>query len=106
MAEPFFSPEGFPEAVLVRGAQLLPTHPVRNAASPAVGVSAFLDGPGKLTKTLSIDRTLNKENLATSRCLWIEDDGATPPPYSASKRIGIAYAKPRDRNCLWRFTVK
>ena len=79
--------EGFPEAVLIRG--------IEN-----------FNGPGKLTKAFSIDRTLNKENLATSRRLWIEDDGAALPLCSASKRIGIAYAQPRDRNRLWRFTIR
>ena len=74
-----------PEAVLIRG--------VEN-----------FDGPGKLTKALSIDRSLNKENLAASCRLWLEDDGTTPKFY-ACKRIGINYAKPRDRDRLWRFRL-
>ena len=49
-------PEDFPEAALIRGVE-------------------GYDGPGKLTKALCIDRTLNGEDLISSNDLWIEDDG-------------------------------
>lgn len=73
----------FPQAVLIRG------------------VEGF-DGPGKLTKALSIDRTLNGEDLVTSKRLWIEDDGCQFN-YNATKRIGIDYATPEYWDKLWRF---
>jgi DNA-3-methyladenine glycosylase len=83
----------FPEAILIRG------------------VEGF-EGPGKLTKHLQIDKTLNGENMADSKQLWIEDGGKLPgnspgrqPPFTASKRIGIDYASETDKNRLWRFTV-
>jgi len=76
---------GHPEAVLVRGVTDFP-------------------GPGRLTKALSIDRSLNGENLATSKRLWLEDDGLRPA-FSAGPRIGIGYASPEDQARLWRFTV-
>lgn len=75
--------EDFPQAVLIRG------------------VEGF-DGPGKLTKALEIDRTLNGENLVTSNKLWIEDDGCRFN-YKATKRIGIDYATLEYRDKLWRF---
>jgi DNA-3-methyladenine glycosylase len=75
----------FPEAVLIRG------------------VEGF-NGPGKLTKQLHIDKTLNGENLAESPRLWVEDDG-TKPPFTALKRVGIDYASEEDKNRLWRFSV-
>ena len=78
-------PEGRPEAVLIRG--------VEDA-----------EGPGRLTKALHIDRSLNRENLVSSRRLWIESDGARPK-FTASPRIGIAYASLRDQKRKWRFTV-
>jgi len=74
-----------PEAVLIRG------------------VEGF-EGPGKLTKHLQIDKTLNGENMADSNHLWIEDDGKRPS-FTASKRIGIDYASEADKNRLWRFIV-
>ena len=75
--------EGFPEAVLVRGTE---DH----------------NGPGKLTKALQIDRSLNGESLVISNQLWLEDDGITLA-YSTSKRIGIDYATDEYKNKLWRF---
>ena len=76
----------FPEAVLIRG------------------VEGF-EGPGKLTKQLQINKSLNGENLAESNQLWIEDDGRRPV-FLAAKRIGIDYASAKDKNRLWRFTAE
>lgn len=79
--------QGHPEAVLIRG--------IEN-----------FDGPGKLTKALLIDRSLNGENLVTSNKLWIEnalDD--IKPNYIKLKRVGIDYATEEYRNKLWRFKI-
>ncbi|MDR2708619.1 MAG: DNA-3-methyladenine glycosylase [Elusimicrobiota bacterium] len=75
----------FPEAVLIRGVE-------------------GYGGPGKLTKALSINKTLNAQNLIDSKDLWIEDDG-NKPKYEASKRIGIGYADRKDQDKLWRFCI-
>lgn len=77
--------EGFPQAVLIRGVE-------------------GYTGPGRLTKAMAIDRSLNGADIARSDELWIEDDGCHPP-YKSSKRIGIEYAAEEDRNRLWRFTA-
>ena len=77
--------DGHPEAVLIRGLE-------------------GSNGPGKLTKALQIDRSLNRENLITSKRLWLESDG-TPFKFTASPRIGIAYATKRDQSRKWRFTM-
>ncbi len=77
--------EGRPEAVLIRG--------VEGAA-----------GPGRLTKLLHIDRSLNRENLVASGRLWLESDG-TPARFTAAPRIGIGYASKRDQKRKWRFTL-
>ncbi|HBE12958.1 MAG TPA: 3-methyladenine DNA glycosylase [Clostridiales bacterium] len=78
-------PEGFPEAVLIRGVQ---------------GYA----GPGKLTKALHIDRSLNGENFSKSNKLWLEDDGYESS-YKTAKGVGIEYAHPFDRDRLWRFIL-
>ena len=75
----------FPEAVLIRGVEGFP-------------------GPGKLTRQLQIDKSLNGENLAVSERMWIEDDGRRPD-FLSVRRIGIDYASEQDKNRLWRFTV-
>lgn len=76
----------YPEAVLIRG------------------VKDHI-GPGRVTKFLQIDRTLNREPLTASKRLWIEDDGTPQLRFKATPRIGIAYATKRDQNRKWRFVV-
>jgi DNA-3-methyladenine glycosylase len=79
-------PADHPEAVLVRG--------VEGAI-----------GPGRVTKALGITRALNRENLVTSQRLWLESDGLHPK-FTASPRIGIAYASWRDQRRKWRFSAE
>ena len=76
----------YPEAVLIRG------------------VEDHL-GPGRVTKFLQIDRTLNRQPLTAPTRLWIEDDGTPPPRFKATPRIGIVYATKRDQNRKWRFVA-
>ena len=77
-------PEDDPQAVLIRGVE---------------GAS----GPGRVTKYLSIDRSLNDTPLGGG--LSLEDDGWTPARIEASPRVGIGYASPEDQARLWRFTA-
>ena len=76
----------FPQAVLVRGVE-------------------GCIGPGRVTKLLQIDRSLNGEDLVTSDHLWFES-GNTSVKYRASKRVGIDYATEEYRNKLWRFIAE
>ncbi len=78
--------EGFPEAVLIRGVE-------------------GYNGPGKVTKAMEIDRSLNGIDMVTSKELWIEDDGERPE-YIAAKRVGIDYATEEYRNILWRYIIR
>ena len=87
--------ESYPAAVLIRGVLL--GHRM-----------AKLDGPGKLTKSLHIDRSLNGEDITTSQKLWIENDGgATPVKFKVKKstRVGVDYAGEWAKK-PWRFWVK
>ena len=79
-------PAGHPEAVLIRG--------VEGAV-----------GPGRITKAMRITCGLNREPLVSSERLWIESDGAPPPRFKASPRVGIGYASKRDQARKWRFTA-
>ena len=78
--------EGRPEAVLIRGVE-------------------GAEGPGRLTKLLKIDRSLNREDLVHSNRLWLESDGSRVK-FTGAPRIGIAYASKRDQNRKWRFALK
>ncbi len=80
-------PRDWPAAILIRGVE---------------GAS----GPGRVTKTLAIDRTLNA-GLATARStgLWIEDRGerVSRRHIRATPRVGIDYAGPIWSKRPWRF---
>lgn len=98
--------DGVAEAVLIR------------ALEPRAGVDLMQErmntdsdyritsGPGKLTKALGIDRSLNGKDLLGDD-LWIEDSGIKVGKSNivASKRIGIDYAG-EDAHLPWRFTIK
>ena len=79
-------PKDFPEAVLIRG------------------VDGY-DGPGKLTKAMNIDVSLNGRSFIMSDDLWIEDDG-TSVSFTTDKRVGIDYATDEYKNINWRFITK
>ena len=76
-------PEGHPEAVLIRGVE-------------------GIVGPGRVTKALAIDRTLNRAPLTPESGLWLEDDGFVPN-FVTDCRVGIGYASAADQERLWRF---
>jgi DNA-3-methyladenine glycosylase len=67
--------EGYPAAVLVRGA-------------------GAWSGPARLTKALAIDKRLNAQAIAPASGLWIEDRGERPRRGQVRRtpRIGVDYA--------------
>ncbi len=82
-------PEGFPAAVLIRGVE-------------------GMNGPGRLTKHLGIDKKFNNKLAIPKTGLWIEDN----PEFRNSKleirnypRVGVAYAGPIWSNKKWRFIL-
>jgi DNA-3-methyladenine glycosylase len=68
---------GHPQAVLIRAC-------------------AGAEGPGRLTKALSIDGSFHRGSILNNDALWIEDDGFSPS-VTADRRVGIAYASARTR---------
>ncbi|MBL9186412.1 MAG: DNA-3-methyladenine glycosylase [Opitutaceae bacterium] len=81
-------PRDWPAAVLIRGVE---------------GAS----GPGRVTKTLAIDRSLNRAAADEASGLWIEDRGVRVPrgKILATPRIGIDYAGPVWAAKPWRFVL-
>jgi len=67
--------EGFPSAILIRGA-------------------GEWDGPGKLTRAMGITGELNGKLADSSSGLWIEDHGIAVPSGKIERtpRIGVDYA--------------
>jgi DNA-3-methyladenine glycosylase len=69
----------FPAAVLIR----------------AVEVNGqLIDGPGRLCRAFSIDRSLNRIDMTARRHLWFEDRGTkiSRSKVGAFPRIGVSYA--------------
>ncbi len=64
---------------------------------------AGCNGPGKLTRVLNIDRSLNKLDLTRGDIMWLESRDATPD-ISVGTRIGIDYAGD-DAKLPWRFGI-
>jgi DNA-3-methyladenine glycosylase len=81
-------PAGRPAAVLLRGLE-------------------ELSGPGRLTRALHIDRTLNGAPALPASGLHLEDRGVQVRPkwIRATPRIGVDYAGPKWAAMPWRFVL-
>lgn len=81
-------PPDWPAAILIRGVE-------------------GIGGPGRVTKQLAIDRTLNGTAAAPESGLWIEDRGVRVPRsrVQATPRIGVDYAGPVWAKKPWRFVL-
>lgn len=77
-------PGEHPQAVLIRG-------------------SKEITGPGKIGKTLKLDKSFYGEDLTTSERMWLEEGLAKPDKIMESPRIGIEYAGPYWSQVPWRF---
>ncbi len=82
-------PKGYPAAVLIRGVE---------------GVN----GPGKLTKYLYVDKILNTQKTEPSSGLWFEDRGIKIKKSHIKKtpRIGVSYAGLKWSQKKYRFVLK
>lgn len=98
--------EGIAEAVLVRALEPLDGISFMIARRGArVKPHHLTTGPGKLTRSLGIDRTLNGKLLSDNE-IWIEEGKRVPAKQvEISRRIGIDYAG-EDALLPWRFTIK
>ncbi len=102
--------EGNPCAVLIRGGKPVGNLDVlsqRRYSLPYSDLTPYrlkhiADGPGKLCIALSIDRSLNGEDL-TGDTLFIEQ-GEKPKDIKSGKRINIDYAE-EARDFNWRFYI-
>lgn len=81
--------EGYPAAVLIRGL-------------------AGIDGPGRVARTLALDRSYNGLPATPTSGLWFSDSGFTPSrrAIAATPRIGIDYAGPIWAAKKLRFVLK
>jgi DNA-3-methyladenine glycosylase len=92
---------GMPGAVLIRAIE--PTEGISTMARlrPKVPKLALTNGPGKLTKALGIDKSLNEIDMTKHGPLYVTRAQARDFEVGRSSRIGIAAGKDR----LWRFYI-
>jgi len=76
---------GQPQAILIRG------------------VEGF-DGPGKVSRVLAVDGSYNRESLAFSNRIWIEDHDLSPSIIQ-KPRFGINYATEPWKSMPWRYIM-
>lgn len=84
--------EEFPAAVLIRAIEI---------------DGLLIDGPGKLSRALEIDRSLNRIDMTLGERLWFEDRGVRVPRslVGSFPRIGVEYAG-RWAKKPWRFRLQ
>ncbi len=92
---------GTPGAVLIRAIEPVEGLHAMRRLRPRVPSLNLTNGPGKLTKALGIDKSLNEIDMTKRGPLFIAESGQTRFEVGRSARIGISHG--RDR--LWRFYV-
>ena len=93
--------EGVPGAVLIRAIEPLEGVPTMKSNRGLPSEVGLANGPGKLTKALAIDRSLNGEDLVRSRRLFVEA-GMKVGAVGTSSRVGIS----EGTELRWRFFVQ
>lgn len=92
---------GIPGAVLIRAIETLEGLRAMRRLRPKVPDSNLTNGPGKLTKALGIDMSLNTIDMTKRGQLFVEESDHVTFEVSRSARVGISQGK----NRLWRFYV-
>jgi DNA-3-methyladenine glycosylase len=94
-------PTGIAAAVLVRAVEPVEGIDEMRRNRGVEDILRLASGPGNLTKALGIDRSLNGEDLITSRLLFLER-GTRARAVGVSTRVGVT----QGRTARWRFFVR
>jgi len=92
---------GTPGAVLIRAMQPLEGLRKMRQLRPNVLDSNLTNGPGKLTKALGIDKSLNEIDMTKRGSLFVTESDETVLNVAKSARVGIS----QGTNRLWRFYI-
>jgi DNA-3-methyladenine glycosylase len=114
--EPLYGPGGTVYVYLVYGMHWLLNFSTAGRGKPeGVLVRALLaedgtlvDGPGRVTRHLAIDKRFDGVDAITSAQLWLEDRGVRVPPSRVRRgpRVGIDFAGPYWAARPWRFWIE
>ena len=93
---------GTPGAVLLRAVQPIEGVRLMMRFRPNVPGVELTNGPGKLTKALAIDKSLNQQDMTTYGPLFVTDPARVDLEIWCSTRIGIK----DGQNKRWRFFIR
>lgn len=87
---------GKPEGVLVRG-----------VLADTEGKPRRISGPGRVTRSLGIDKRLDGKDATRSKELWLEDRGVRIAASRVRRepRVGVDYAGPYWAARPWRYSI-
>ena len=93
-------PEDSPCAVLIRAVEPMANETAMRATRQATG-KQLSNGPGKLTRALTIDKALYGHDMTQAGKLWISQ-ATHEAKIACGPRVGIDYAQPEHRDAPWR----
>jgi DNA-3-methyladenine glycosylase len=97
--------EDVPGAILIRSIVPIAGIACMEALRGCRG-KALTNGPAKLCQALAIDRRLHGLDLTRGEALWFENYRIIPQDrIHKGPRIGISYARPKDREAPLRFWI-
>jgi len=94
-------PTGVPGAVLIRAVEPLKGIDFMRRLRPRVPDVELTNGPGKLTKALKIDKSLNEVDMTRLGPLYITHSESEAPEIVCTSRVGIKQGTAR----MWRFYI-
>ncbi|MDR5886603.1 DNA-3-methyladenine glycosylase [Vreelandella janggokensis] len=97
-------PEDSPCAVLIRAVEPTINEAAMRATRQAPG-KQLSNGPGKLTRALSIDKALYGHDMTQTGQLWISR-ATHSAAIATGPRVGIDYASPEHRDAPWRLWLE
>lgn len=97
-------PDGSPCAVLIRAVEPVLNEAAMRTIRQASG-KQLSNGPGKLTRALTIDKALYGHDMTQSEELWISA-ASHDAAIASGPRVGIDYAQPEHRDAPWRLWLE
>ena len=95
--------EGFPAAILIRAVEPVAGLEAMRRRRDGVPDRLLASGPARLCQAFSIDRSLNGADLVAGGELYLQrGEPLGAGDVEASPRIGVDYARRRDREARWR----
>lgn len=96
-------PRGDASAVLLRAIEPIDGIPIMEANRGRSLVTDLCSGPGKLTKALGVDKSLNGTDLVRGHDVWIETGApVTTDRIEVGIRVGVSVGLDKD----WRFVER